>query len=102
MIIIFVLHIIHKYKSVIMKFNCHFEHFHVPIKIYINIKIIKKITLANGIQCSILLHFVRKRKSYVKISFSKHESNLGATILSTTFYAEALQFDNCNINIYLL
>ena len=42
MIIIFVLHIIHKYKSVIMKIICHFENFHVHIKIYINIKIIKK------------------------------------------------------------
>ena len=46
--------------------------------------------------------FVRKRKSYVKISFCKYEWNLGATTLSTTFYAEALQFENCNINIYLL
>ena len=55
MIIIFVLHIIHKYKSVVMKINWHFENFHVNIKIYINIKIIKKITLASGIQCSILL-----------------------------------------------
>ena len=42
MIIIFVLHIIHKYKSVIMKINCHFENFHVHIEIYINMKIIKK------------------------------------------------------------
>ena len=42
MIVIFVLHIIHKYKSVIMKINCHFENFHVHVKIYINIKIIKK------------------------------------------------------------
>ena len=48
--------------------------------------------------------FVRKRKSqksYVKISLCKHEWNLGATTLSTTFYAEILQFDTCNINIYL-
>ena len=37
-----------------MKINCHFENFHVHIKIYINIKIIKK-SLAIGIQCSILL-----------------------------------------------
>ena len=42
MIIIFVLHIIHKYKSVIMKINWHFENFHVHINIYINIKIFKK------------------------------------------------------------
>ena len=42
MIIIFVLHIIHKYKSVIMKINCDFENFHVHNKIYINIKMIKK------------------------------------------------------------
>ena len=55
MIIIFVLHIIHKYKRVIMKINCHFENFHLHVKLYVNIKIIKKITLASGIQCSILL-----------------------------------------------
>ena len=54
MIIIFVLRIIHKYKSLIIKINCHFKHFHVHIKIYINIKIIK-VTLASGIRCSILL-----------------------------------------------
>ena len=42
MIIIFVLHIIHKYKSVIMKIDCHVENFHVHIKIYMDIKIIKK------------------------------------------------------------
>ena len=30
---------IHKYKSVIMKINCHFENFHVHIKIYMIIKI---------------------------------------------------------------
>ena len=39
--VFFVLHIIHKYKSVMMKTNCHSENFHVHIKIYINIKIIK-------------------------------------------------------------
>ena len=73
MIIIFVLHVIHKYKSVIMKINCHFENFHVHIKIYINIKIIK-ITLASGIQCSILLQlYLSENGSYVKISFCKHE-----------------------------
>ena len=38
-----------------MKINCHFKNFHVHIKIYNNIKIRKKITLASGIQCSILL-----------------------------------------------
>ena len=55
MIITFVLHILHKYKSVIMKINWDFENVHVHIKIYINMKIIKKITLANGIRCSISL-----------------------------------------------
>ena len=38
-----------------MKIDCHFENFHVHIKIYINIKMMKKITLASGIQYSILL-----------------------------------------------
>ena len=55
MIISFVLHIIHKYKSVIMKINWHFENFHLHIETYINIKIIKKITSASGRQRSILL-----------------------------------------------
>ena len=97
MIIILVLHIIHKYKIVIMKINCHFENFHVHIKIYVNIKIIKKSLWP--VVYNVLFYY---SYIYVKISFCKHEYNLGATTLSTTFYAEALQFDNCDINIYLL
>ena len=39
-----------------MEINCHVEYFHVHIKIYINIKIIKKSYWHFGtIQCSILL-----------------------------------------------
>ena len=52
-----------------MKISCHFENFHVHIKIYINIKIINKITLASGIQCSILLqlYFSENRKVTSKL-----------------------------------
>ena len=74
MIIIFVLHIIHKYKSVTMKINCHFENFHVHIKIYMNIKTNKNhFDQWYTMFYFITVIFVRKRKSYVKIISCKHE-----------------------------
>ena len=86
-----------------MKINWHFENVHVHIKIYINMKIILKNLFGQWYTMFyfITVIFVRKQKSYVKISFCKHEWNLEATTLLTTFYEEVLQFDNCNINIYL-
>ena len=74
--------------------------------IHIKIHIIIKIKINHFGQWYTMFYFITvifvgKRKSYVKINFCKHEWNSGATTHSTTFYAEALQFDNYNINIYL-